>query len=108
MSESDPVNHPTHYTDVVPGIECIEVVKHFSFTRGNAIKYLWRAGAKGDVVEDLRKAVWYIESEIAELTGARREAAPRALVTFHEVVPEELAVAIKKAVTEVMRTWPHA
>lgn len=57
------VNHPDHY-QVVPGIECIDVVEHFSFNRGNAIKYLWRAGAKADVVEDLRKAIWYIQREI--------------------------------------------
>ena len=64
---SDPVNHPSHYTSVVPGVECIEVAEHFSFLRGNAIKYLWRAGVKGDAIEDLRKAVWYIEREIANL-----------------------------------------
>lgn len=61
---SDPINHPGHYTSVVPGIECIQVTEHMSFLRGNAIKYLWRAGAKGDVVEDLKKAVWYIQREI--------------------------------------------
>ncbi len=64
---SDPVNHPSHYTDVVPGIECIDVTEHFSFLRGNAIKYLWRAGAKGDAVQDLHKAAWYIAREIAWL-----------------------------------------
>lgn len=63
----DPVNHPSHYTDVVPGIECIDVTKHFSFVRGNAIKYLWRAGAKGNLKEDLEKAKWYIEQELRDL-----------------------------------------
>lgn len=72
---SDPINHPSHYTSVVPGIECIQVVEHLSFLRGNAIKYLWRAGAKGDVIEDLKKAVWYIEREINNLQRQRdREA----------------------------------
>jgi hypothetical protein len=66
--EIDMVNSPPHY-GVVPNIECIEVVKHFPFQRGNAIKYLWRAGAKGDVVEDLKKAIWYIQSEIDDLEG---------------------------------------
>lgn len=64
---TDLVNHPGHYTDVVPGIECIQVTQHFNFNRGNAIKYLWRAGSKGDAVEDLRKAAKYIEFEIARL-----------------------------------------
>lgn len=67
---SDPVNHPPHYTSVVPGIECIDVTEHFPFLRGNAIKYLWRAGAKGDPIEELRKARWYIDlREYGETTA---------------------------------------
>lgn len=63
----DPVVHPSHYTSAVPGIECIDVVQHFNFNRGNAIKYLWRAGSKGDTVEDLMKARQYIDFEIARV-----------------------------------------
>jgi hypothetical protein len=63
------VNHPEHYTSHPSGIECIEVTEHMGFCLGNAIKYLWRSDLKGGV-EDLRKAAWYIEREIA-----RREAA---------------------------------
>ena len=69
----DRVNHPSHYTDVVPGIECIQVAEHFSFLRGNAIKYLWRAGAKGNTVEDLQKAIWYIKREIDNLAPKQPE-----------------------------------
>jgi len=65
---ADPVHHPPHYTQIVPGIECIDVTEHFPFCRGNAIKYLWRAGSKGDVRQDLEKARWYIDREIAGLT----------------------------------------
>jgi hypothetical protein len=61
------VNHPTHYTDssmaYVPA-ECIHITRHLPFDLGNAVKYIWRAGKKGDVVksvEDLCKAAWYIE-----------------------------------------------
>ena len=60
---AEAVDHPQHYGDV-PGIECIDVVEHFSFNRGNAIKYLWRAGSKGNVLEDLKKARWYVQREI--------------------------------------------
>jgi len=63
----DPVNHPAHYTDHPSGIECIRVAEHHNFCIGNAIKYLWRAGRKGDAVQDLRKAIWYIEREILRL-----------------------------------------
>ena len=43
---TDNVNHPAHYTSHPSGIECIEVVRHYCFSIGNAIKYLWRAGLK--------------------------------------------------------------
>jgi hypothetical protein len=42
--------------------------EHMTFCLGNALKYVWRAGLKGDEIEDLRKAVWYIEREIARRT----------------------------------------
>lgn len=61
----DPVNHPRHYTDHPSGIECIQITEHLSFTIGNAIKYLWRADLKNGV-EDLKKAAWYIQREIAK------------------------------------------
>ena len=58
------VNHPKHYTTHPRGIECIEVTEHMNFCLGNAIKYIWRAGEKGNKEVDLRKAIWYIEREI--------------------------------------------
>jgi hypothetical protein len=63
----DPVNHPPHYTNHPSGVECITITEHFNFCVGNAVKYLWRAGLKGDAVEDLKKAAWYIDREIQRL-----------------------------------------
>lgn len=60
----DKVNHPPHYTAHPSGVECIQITEHMNFCMGNAIKYLWRADLKGGV-EDLEKAKWYIEREIA-------------------------------------------
>lgn len=64
QANPDPVNSPAHYTS--RGIECIEVVKKFGFTLGNAIKYIWRADLKKDAVEDLKKSRWYVEFELYE------------------------------------------
>lgn len=61
---SDPVNHPAHYTSHPSGVECIEVAEHMGFCLGNAMKYIWRADMKGGV-QDLAKARWYIDREIA-------------------------------------------
>jgi len=66
----DKVNHPKHYTSHPSGVECITVVEHIGFNIGNAIKYLWRAGLKGDELEDLKKAKWYVEREIQRREGA--------------------------------------
>ena len=69
----DNVNHPKHYTSHPSGVECIEITEHLNFCIGNAIKYLWRAGLKGEQIEDLRKARWYIDREIARLVGGKRD-----------------------------------
>ena len=65
----DPVHHPSHYTSHPSGVECIDVAEHWTFCLGNALKYLWRAGSKGDTVEDLEKSVWYIRREIERLSS---------------------------------------
>lgn len=60
------INRPKHYTSHPSGIECIDIAQHHDFLIGNAIKYLWRAGIKSTdtEVEDLKKAIWYIERKI--------------------------------------------
>jgi hypothetical protein len=63
------VDHPSHYRAHPSGVECITITEHMNFCRGNAVKYIWRAGEKDPAteVEDLRKARWYIDREIARL-----------------------------------------
>ena len=68
--QADLVNHPPHYTQ--GDIECIDAIRaalgregFIAYCRGNAIKYLWRCNHKGGV-EDLQKAVWYLERSIKE------------------------------------------
>ena len=63
----DVVNHPPHYTTHPSGVECIQIAEHYGFCLGNTIKYIWRAGLKGDdtkALEDLKKAAWYLAREI--------------------------------------------
>lgn len=65
----DNVKHPSHYTD--GKIEVIEFIedKQLSYHRGNAIKYICRAGKKdaSKEIEDLQKAIWYINREIKNI-----------------------------------------
>ena len=71
----DPVNRPAHYTD--GNIEVIDFIedKKLGFCLGNAVKYISRAGKKDPdkEIEDLEKAVWYVNRRIKELRGGRNE-----------------------------------
>ncbi len=66
----DPIN-PSHYRRHPSGVECIEIVRHLNFNVGNAIKYIWRYQDKGDPIENLKKAQWYLDDEIRRLQGSR-------------------------------------
>lgn len=63
---TDPVNNPAHYT-AYNGIEVIQLTEQMNFNRGNAIKYIARAGLKDPATDrqDLEKARWYIDRELA-------------------------------------------
>lgn len=75
--EVDWVHHPPHYKSDIhcrscgATIECIDIIEKMSLVRGTAIKYLWRAGKKLNLVEDLKKAVWYIQREIETLEAMK-------------------------------------
>ena len=65
---SDAIN-PDHYQSDPSGVQCIEISENWSFCLGNALKYMWRSGKKDGSknIEDLQKAIWYIEREISRL-----------------------------------------
>jgi hypothetical protein len=65
------VDHPPHYQ--ANGVEAIDVIEAFGldFNLGNAVKYLLRAGRKGDALTDLKKAAWYVGRAIAKLEAGR-------------------------------------
>lgn len=75
-SKADTVNSPSHYTSHKSGIECITIAEQYNFCIGNAIKYLWRAGLKEESslsarqkeIQDLNKAIWYIQRQIKNLS----------------------------------------
>ena len=76
-AHDDKVNHPSHYTWLkdLCGIEVIDITRHMDFNLGNSIKYILRSGHKKEegytdkqkTIEDLKKAIWYIEDEIKML-----------------------------------------
>jgi hypothetical protein len=62
------VNHPTHYGSKDDPYEAIKVIEAWGlgFHLGNVIKYIARAGKKDSIVEDLKKAKWYLERVIKQ------------------------------------------
>ena len=70
IAQGEAVNHPSHYggDNVYETIRVIEAWR-LGFHLGNVVKYLSRAGKKGNALEDLRKARWYLDREIARLEG---------------------------------------
>ena len=74
-NKPDAVSHPSHYTSHPSGVECITITKHMNFCRGNAVKYLWRAGQKGDSldkeIEDIAKAEEYCRTEKERLIATK-------------------------------------
>lgn len=71
---NDPINHPSHYADGWSnGAEIIDITEHLNFNRGNALKYLARAGRKNvdTELEDLLKAQWYVNREVERVRRSR-------------------------------------
>lgn len=83
---NDNVNHPSHYT--YGKIEVIDAIEDWglNFHRGNAVKYIARAGKKDKFkeVEDLEKAAWYINREIERLKRLKEEDCEEFLKNFEE------------------------
>lgn len=103
---SDPVDHPSHYR-ASSGFEAIDVIEAWglNFNLGNVIKYTCRAGLKGEersptiqskekTLEDLRKALWYIEREIrrvereTEVEDEKRDIPSSPLVSLLPEAPQ--------------------
>ncbi len=92
MTTHDPVNNPKHYTEHPSGVECIQITEHMGFCLGNAIKYIWRADLKGDAIEDLQKAVWYIKREVARREKLAEAAAMAAAQNAAHQPPKEPSI----------------
>jgi hypothetical protein len=67
--EKESVNHPSHYGGENNPLEVINIIEHYdlNFNLGNVIKYCLRAGKKDELIQELKKAQWYINREIQRL-----------------------------------------
>lgn len=71
--EQNNINHPAHYGGSENTYEAIKVIEawHLGFNLGNVVKYISRAGKKGNKLEDLKKAQWYLQREIEKLESIK-------------------------------------
>ena len=102
------VNHPKHYNQHPAGIECIDIIRHYTCDIANAIKYLWRAGLKPEMgkedaekeIKDLKKALWYIEDyQRQTYTHHIAEGKP-------ELIDEYIHDITGRTVTEITTGYP--
>ena len=72
IKKEDVVNHPAHYTIHPSGIEAIDITQYMGFCLGNVVKYILRADYKGNRLQDLKKAAWYLDREISIEEGKKK------------------------------------
>jgi hypothetical protein len=77
MKKGEKLN-PPHYRQDPSGVECIQVAEGWGFNLGSVLKYLWRHGRKAgeSALDDLQKARWYLDREIARLEREERRVCP--------------------------------
>lgn len=80
----DAVHHPSHYTSHPSGFECLEVTRQLFFSAGNAVKYVWRRNDKGTTVQDLKKALFYL-NDVHTHDPAARNVPDEAAMILHAV-----------------------
>ena len=61
---ADAIHHPKHYTSDDCGVEAIEITSLLPACISNAVKYVWRCGKKDEDLQELKKALWYINYSI--------------------------------------------
>jgi len=95
MSKNDSIN-PKHYKHP-SGVECVDIAEHLPFCLGNALKYVWRAGEKGDYVEDLRKAEWYLKRFL------KHPVVPPSRFVHEKMIKEDAAHYVRSETSEFKR-----
>lgn len=74
MENNEAVNHPQHYGGEDNPYEAIKVIEAWDlgFCLGNTVKYISRAGKKDNILQDLKKAKWYLDREIQKMEAAKK------------------------------------
>jgi len=108
MTTPDPVNHPSHYLAHRSGIECIQITEHLNFCLGNAVKYIWRADEKGDAINDLAKAAWYIDREITRRKALADMENARLIGVIADCLEKDLVTKSDSSPTQTGNTLAYA
>lgn len=88
MSGDDPVSHPSHYNQF--SVEVIELTRALPFDLGNSVKYVLRSPFKGNAIQDLEKAEWYLRDYLAHEDSFRDVVITESTWTSFKKMSEEL------------------
>lgn len=97
----DPVHKPSHYNSHASGVETVQLTEHLSAMLGSAVKYVWRRGLKGPIVQDLEKAAWCFRRE-AERLRAFKDASPWDIEAWKPLA-EKVAIQDETVLGDVLR-----
>jgi hypothetical protein len=92
---TEKVNHPKHYNNHPSGVEAIDVIQYMNFCLGNAFKYVYRYKDKNGI-EDLKKAVWYLEKQKTVMLKAHLAITHTATSDFYRILHHEPDTDIAK------------
>lgn len=98
---NDLVNNPAHYKNE-SGVECIEVSRHLPGNLANAWKYIYRHRMKGQPVQDLKKAAWYLRDQAKHLGPAGDRIPDRVLADALAIIDHEPDHRLKDAMTAIL------
>ena len=111
------IHHPSHYTNRPAGFhaECIDYTRHMMFNPGNAFKYVYRAGSKDGIAQDIGKAIQYLEwavehdarvSVLRSIPTLNRTATNRARVA-HLIASGQFYAALKTLEGMALSKFDH-
>lgn len=102
---TDPVNRPAHYAQhpIFKG-QAWDITRRMPFAQGNAVKYLWRHADKADPVQDIRKAVWYLQHMVTDVCDTRDVPANKYTGAL-EVAQDHFNARCREAGLSSARSW---
>lgn len=93
--------NPSHYKSHPSGIECIEISKYLSGCLAQAFQYVWRCGQKDDPIQELKKAIWFIDAELTVIVYQKLDY-NSVINTLEDVLIHELKFSKRQLLRDIV------